>query len=252
MKKAKDFREMARNALRGRWLWAVLAGVIAAIFGVTEGFLPDINVQMRDGIPHINSEFFGQTISLDGFLREPAFGSLLVGGVTFFVLLGLAIALVQLILGGMVAAGYAKYNLELMDGQEVGVDTLFAYFPQWKTMLIANVLQAVYVLLWTLLFIIPGIIAAYRYSMTYFILAENPELTASEAISRSKELMSGNKWRLFCLEFSFIGWAFLASLTPGIGNLFLTPYRQAASAAFYRDITGRADEIRLEPVLLEG
>lgn len=252
MKCAKDFRQMAREALRGRWLWAVLAGVVAAIFGVTEGFLPDINVQMQGGTPHINAELLGQTVSLDGFMREPAFGSLLVGGATFLVLLGLAIALVQLILGGIVAAGYAKYNLELIDGQEVGADTLFAYFPQWKTMLIANILQTVYVLLWTLLFIIPGIIAAYRYSMTYFILAENPELTASEAISRSKELMNGNKWRLFCLEFSFIGWALLAALTMGIGNLFLTPYTQAANAAFYRDITGRVDEIRVEPVLLEG
>lgn len=252
MKCAKDFRQMAREALRGRWLWAVLAGVIAAIFGVTEGFLPDINFQMRNGSPHINAEILGQSVSMDGFVQNPSFGSFLAGGVTYLLLLGLAIALVQLILGGIVAAGYAKYNLELMDGREVGVDTLFAYFPQWKTMLIANILQAIYVLLWTLLFIIPGIIAAYRYSMTYFILAENPEMRASEAISRSKELMNGNKWRLFCLDFSFIGWALLASLAMGIGNLFLTPYRRAANAAFYRDITGRTDEIRVEPVLLEG
>ena len=91
--------------------------------------------------------------------------------------------------------------------------------------------------LWMLLFIIPGIVAAYRYAMTSFILAENPELTAGEAINCSKELMDGNKWRLFCLNFSFIGWIILCGFTLGIGYLWLTPYEQAANAAFYRDIT---------------
>ena len=95
-----------------------------------------------------------------------------------------------------------------------------------------------YVLLWSLLFIIPGIIATYSYAMTEFILAEHPELTASEAIARSKEMMSGNRWCLFCLHFSFIGWDILSSLTLGIGNLWLHPYKQAANAVFYREISG--------------
>ena len=74
--------------------------------------------------------------------------------------------------------------------------------------------------------------------MTEFILAENPDLTASDAIAQSKEIMHGNRWRLFCLHFSFIGWDILSSLTLGIGNLWLRPYKQAANAAFYREISG--------------
>ena len=74
--------------------------------------------------------------------------------------------------------------------------------------------------------------------MTEFILAEHPELTASEAIARSKEMMSGNRWCLFCLHFSFIGWDILSSLTLGIGNLWLRPYKQAANAVFSREISG--------------
>jgi len=102
----------------------------------------------------------------------------------------------------------------------------------------AKFLRTIYVLLWSLLFVIPGIIASFSYAMTDYILAENPEMSASEAISRSKEMMEGNRFRLFCLEFSFIGWSILCAFTLGIGNLWLTPYRQAATAAFYREVSG--------------
>ena len=93
-----------------------------------------------------------------------------------------------------------------------------------------------YIIGWALLFIIPGLIAAYRYQLTGYILAENPEMGANDAITRSKELMKGNKWRLFCLDFSFIGWDILSAFTLGIGDLWLTPYRSAAAAAFYREL----------------
>ena len=102
----------------------------------------------------------------------------------------------------------------------------------------ARFLQSIYILLWSLLFIIPGIIASYSYAMTEYILAEHLELSASEAISRSKQMMDGNKWRLFCLQFSFIGWSILCAFTLGIGIFWLTPYKQAATAAFYREVSG--------------
>ena len=83
---------------------------------------------------------------------------------------------------------------------------------------------------------IPGIIAFYAYSMAPYIMVENPELSAKEAMKASKELMKGNKWRLFCLSFSFIGWDILAALSFGIGHIVLCPYVEAAGAAFYRAI----------------
>ena len=95
-----------------------------------------------------------------------------------------------------------------------------------------------YILLWSLLLIVPGIMATYSYAMTDYILAEHPELTASEAIAQSKAMMDGSRWRLFCLHLSFIGWDLLCALTLGLGNLALTPYKQAAEAAFYRDLCG--------------
>ena len=88
------------------------------------------------------------------------------------------------------------------------------------------------------LFIIPGVIASYSYAMTDYILTENPELTAKEAIEKSKDMMEGNRWRLFCLEISFFGWVILSLLTLGIGSLWLTPYKEASMAAFYREVSG--------------
>ena len=133
---------------------------------------------------------------------------------------------------------YARFNLDLTAGETPSFETLFSYFPHWKTVAAAQLLQTVYIFLWTLLLVIPGIVAGYSYAMTGYILAEHPELSASEAIAQSKAMMEGNRWRLFCLQFSFIGWDVLCALTLGIGNLALRPYRHAAEAAFYRKLYG--------------
>ena len=142
------------------------------------------------------------------------------------------------ILGSVIEVGYARFNLNLTAGEKPPFETLFSYFPYWKTVAVTMLLQAVYIFLWTLLLIIPGIMASYSYAMTGYILAEHSELTAGEAIAQSKAMMAGNRWWLFCLQFSFIGWDILCALTLGIGNLALRPYRHAAEAAFYRELCG--------------
>ena len=163
----------------------------------------------------------------------------IVGSATFIILAAVVMAVVYFILGSVVGVGYSRFNLDLVDRQkEPEIGTLFGYFKFWKTTAAASFLQGLYVFLWSLLFIIPGIVAGYSYAMTDCILAEHPELTAGEAIEQSKAMMYGNRFRLFCLQFSFVGWDLLCALTLGIGNLWLRPYKQAAEAAFYRDISG--------------
>lgn len=94
-----------------------------------------------------------------------------------------------------------------------------------------------YILVAALLGSIPAIIAQYRYCMAYYLMCENPNLQATEAVRCSIELMKGNKWRLFCLNLSFIGWELLNLLTFGLlGVLYLHPYREFAVTAFYRDL----------------
>ena len=97
--------------------------------------------------------------------------------------------------------------------------------------------MSIFTFLWSLLLVIPGIIKSYSYSMAGFIMSENPEMSAKEAMEVSMRMMKGNKWRLFCLQLSFIGWGILCVFTVGIGYLWLNPYMNAATAAFYDEIS---------------
>ena len=97
-------------------------------------------------------------------------------------------------------------------------------------------LMVIFICLWSLLLVIPGIIKCFSYAMTPFILEEHPELTANEAIDHSRAMMKGHKFDLFWLYLSFIGWGILCIPTLGIGTFWLIPYMQTAQASFYEDV----------------
>ena len=101
---------------------------------------------------------------------------------------------------------------------------------------LGQLLMGIFIFLWSLLLIVPGIIKAYSYAMTPYILVDRPELSVRDAIRLSGRMMSGRKLDLFCLHLSFIGWMLLCILTLGIGILFLSPYMMTAQAAFYQDV----------------
>lgn len=234
MKFAADFRRIARDALVGKWTTAVIAGLIASLLGGIdiEGLGFNVHIENSDV-----SSFRELVTALTGgrtlILSQTALG---LSAVALICALTAGIAL--FLLGGIIRVGYGKFNLDLVDGQESGINTLFSYFSHWKSLAAARLLETAYILLGFLLLIVPGIIVTYSFAMTDYILAEHPEMSADEALTRSNEMMRGNRWRLFCLQFSFIGWQILSSLTFGIGNLWLTPYMQTATAAFYREISG--------------
>lgn len=238
MKLAADFKSIALDSLNEKWKMAVLVGLVATLLGAVEDMGPEVKVNIDVSSANASFEFAGQTIFSTGGGLNSDIHTLLVGSFTYIMIAALVMGAVYFILGSVITVGYAKFNLNLVDRQEGSFDNLFAYFSYWKTTAGTRFLQGIYILLWSFLFVIPGIIASYSYAMTGYILAENPELSSSEAISRSKQMMEGNRWRLFCLEFSFIGWSILCSFTLGIGNLWLIPYRQAAIAAFYREVSG--------------
>jgi len=144
--------------------------------------------------------------------------------------------IVGMLVTGPIAIGTASVFMKLVRGKKVKVENLFYGFENLLTSFLQELLRGLFTFLWALLFIVPGISKALAYSMTPYILVDNPKLSALEAINKSKDMMYGHKGRLFKLIFSFIGWFVLAILTGGIGFIFLAPYVSATQAEFYQDL----------------
>lgn len=132
------------------------------------------------------------------------------------------------------------------DNKKNMIAKLFNCFKDYTRIIGTTLLKTLYVLLWILLLIVPGIVKIYSYAMTYYISIEHSELTAEEAIQKSMLMMKGHKMKLFLLDLSFIGWIVLSILTLGIGFLWLYPYMQTAHAAFYEDLKKAEEEVKEE------
>jgi uncharacterized membrane protein len=147
-------------------------------------------------------------------------------------------SLLNIIIGGPFALGAAIFSLSISRGKEPMLEQIFQGFNRFSDAFIAYLLVVVYVLLWTLLLIVPGIIVALGYSMTFYILADDPLIKPQEALRKSKAMMNGYKAKLFYLCLRFFLLALLCILTLGIGFLWLIPYVHVTMAKFYDDING--------------
>jgi uncharacterized membrane protein len=150
--------------------------------------------------------------------------------------IGWLVTILTFVLTGAWSAGLLTYFIHLVRKETLSVRLLFSQLSRLIPFFILLLLQVIYIILWTLLLIIPGIIASLRYSQTFYILIDNPDMKASDVINRSKEMMQGQKWKYFLLHLSFIGWYLLCILTLGIGLLWLMPYIYATQASFYEDL----------------
>lgn len=149
--------------------------------------------------------------------------------------------IVNLIIGGPLALGMAMYFLGLVRQKKApAVAVMFDGFKRFTDALVAYLLIALFVILWAILLIVPGIMAALGYAMTYYILADNPNMPATDAMKKSKEMMQGNRGKLFCLGCRFIGWAILGILSYGIGFLWIIPYANTSITNFYLDLKQNA------------
>ncbi len=144
--------------------------------------------------------------------------------------------ILSLLISGPVSIGLYTFSFSIARHEKAKIEQIFEGFESFKNGVIAYVLLVIFTILWTLLLIIPGIIAAYSYSMTFLIMAEDKSIEPLAAIAKSKEMMQGNKWKLACLQFRFIGWALLCILTIGIGFFWFLPYVTVSTVEFYNDI----------------
>ena len=212
---ASDYRSMARRALKNFWWLAIGVTLLATVLG---GGTSSLTVSFQNSDV---SRYYPEAVRRFTHVLVPVASVLAMG---------------QFVLRGSILIGHNRFCLKLVDGEEARFEDLFSGFDIFGNAFVLNLLIALKVFSWSLLFVIPGIVAAYRYSMATYIMAENPNMQATEAIERSKALMDGRKGDLFCLDLSFIGWALLAVLTAGIGNLWLVPYMTVSRAAFYRSL----------------
>lgn len=148
-------------------------------------------------------------------------------------------SIASLLLAGPLAVGMATFFLKIADGKDAQINDLFSQFNNFVNTFVYHLVSSIFIALWSLLFIIPGIIASFSYAMAPYILSEHPEIKAMDAIKMSKEMMKGHKGEYFILQLSFIGWFLLSILTCGIGFFFLSPYISAANAEFFNEVSGK-------------
>lgn len=146
---------------------------------------------------------------------------------------------VMIIMGPLILGVYYLI-LNAVRKKTIRIGHIFRWFQDLNKFVeafLTYLLVKIYIWLWTLLFIIPGIIKSFSYSMTYFIINDHPEYSMNQAITESRRMMDGHKIEYFLLCLSFIGWFLLSVITLGVGFLWLAPYFYTTKAEFYKDLS---------------
>jgi len=166
---------------------------------------------------------------------------LIVGSISFIPIAG---SIFTLLIGGAFAFGVATFSLAIARNEDAKLEMIFYGFKYYGKTLGLYLLMVLFVLLWMLLLIVPGIIAAISYSLAFYIMNDDPNIGAMEAIDKSKKMMYGYKWKYFCLGLRFIGWFLLGILSLGIGFLWIMPYFSISFAKFYDDVKANPVEVQ--------
>ena len=157
--------------------------------------------------------------------------------VIFLIIAAIAIAFDAFVLNPLVVGGERFFVRNLDEPAKVS-NIGFSFDHNYGNIVKIMFFRDLYTFLWALLFIIPGIVKLYEYRMIPYILADNPDISMEEAFAKTKQMMTGNKWKAFVLDLSFIGWHILNAMTLGILGLFyLTPYIYSTNAALYRKLS---------------
>ena len=218
-----EYKEIARDALKGNWGRAIGAMLIVACLGA-----------FFTSLYFISHFMFIMSVAIRIFENLPHYFLMLVE-------IGIVLAVFFFFAGGPARFGYIDFNLALLDRREAVPSMVLGRFSLiWKGMYM-KIALFFYALFFTILLIIPGIVTMYAYAMVPYILEEKKDYTVGKAMKMSRKIMRGHKWELFCLRFSFLGWYILSLLTFGLALFYVLPYMNTAEAVFYNEISGRAD-----------
>ena len=257
----KELKARGKAAFKANYWRCVLVALILVLIsgGVSAGssWRSSMSVQDQQNQQQIvTGEINGKTFEIaneedmDAFLNEIQQDPEIAGAMHYIIPVILGAVAVASVIGFVLSilvfnplqVGCQRFFAENSKGPaqlgELGYGFKNGYGRVVKTMLLTDV----FLILWTLLFIIPGLIKAYSYRMVPYILAEEPELDGRAAINRSREMMNGNKWKAFVLDLSFILWILLSVITLGIvGIFYVSPYMVATGAELYHALKGGSD-----------
>ena len=219
-----SYRAFARQKLTGKWPMSILVFLVAGLMGGTGSnfswnFNSDSILKMEETYP----QFWPMVEALLPTLLAIATPILL-------------LSLVCFVIGGAIEMGLCLYSLDMVDSRETSFSRLFACMNRIVKGLVMRILVSLAIALGFALFVVPGILLEYGLRQVPYILAENPDMGVVEAMKQSWRMMKGHKWKLFCLDISFLGWLILCVFTAGILSLWITPYMGVAQAAFYRNL----------------
>jgi uncharacterized membrane protein len=192
-----ELKEKAKEALKGKYSEAIIVLLIFGILGA-----------LSSGISSLGDALNNSYLAILGNL-------------------------ISFIITCLLSFGSLSFFLKISRGEDVDFKELFSKTNMAIPYLLISLLTGIFTLLWSILFIIPGIIAALGYSQTYLIVLDNPEMDPMAAIKESKRLMNGHKLDFLILNFSFFGWIILGIFTFGLLYLWLIPYMSVTQMNFY-------------------
>ncbi len=245
-------KEEAKRTLTrfGYWMPFFVTFIVGLIAGGSSGGTGisfAFNIEDSDFYEFFNSGKIGYLLDnilweLRNFFSHPfvATTAIMVAVTVFIVGLAVAFGWSAFVVGP-VTVGKNRYFMEHR-GFDSKFERIFWAFRSGRYMNIVKTMfmMELKVFLWSLLFVIPGIVKAYEYSMIPYILAENPQISTDRAFELSKEMTSGEKWHIFCLDLSFIGWYILGALLCCVGGIFVEPYYEATRAELYQVMREKA------------
>ena len=225
MMKSKELRAKAWNSLKGKyWLAFIVLLVTGVLCSIGNGFIT-LTQNITDLINMVDPSEMDSTMELGAAVLSTAASAIGVVGV-----------LVSIFITNAATVGCTHYFIKNTDSKPSFADAFSGFKVKYRRNIGTLLVMGIKLALWSLLFAIPGIIKSYEYAIIPYILADDAEISSKAAFKKAKEMMKGNKWRLFKLNFSFIGWEILCVLTLGLGTFFLLPYINAANAEFYAEL----------------
>ena len=228
MLKSKELRTKAWESLRGKYWLAFAVVLVLGLLSSIGTSMVTFSQDLLDTINMVDPAEMDSTMQL---------GAVVLSGAALIIsIIGL---LFCLFIGNAAEVGLCNYFIKNTYSKPSFKDAFSGFKVKYGRNIGTLLLVGIKLVLWSCLFVVPGIIKSFEYAIIPYILADDAGISSKDAFKKAKQMMKGNKWRLFKLDFSFIGWFLLCVLTLGIGTFFLIPYIDAANAEFYVELKNK-------------